>query len=142
MRDRRGVAAIEDLSVLLVAVVSFSLFFASLATAYALRESRARGEHLQTEADDLLEAVMTDPRWTMGRGLFLAAELQKASADDVRGLAGPRTFLVVVWDLATDDRWNFGDALGVGDRRIAATSANVLGAHVDPARVAVTVWER
>jgi len=131
----------EDLSVLLVAVVSFSLFFASLATAYAMRESRARGERLQAEADELLEAMMMDPRWTAGRGLLLAAELQRTTADDVRGLAGARPFLVVVWDLATDDQWTFGGEAGAGDRRTTATSANVLGAHVDPARVAVTVWE-
>jgi len=130
----------EDLSVLLVAVVSFSMFFASLATAYAMRESRARGDRLQAEAEDLLDAMMTDSRWTAGRGLFLAAELQGTPADDVRGLAGARPFLVVVWNLATADRWTFGGDAGVGDRRTSATSASVLGANVDPARVVVTVW--
>ena len=141
MRDARGVAAMEDLSVLLVAVVSFSLFFASLATAHVMREARVSGERLQAEADDLLEAMITDPRWTEGRSLFLAAELQATSAHDVRRLAGARPFLVVVWDLATDDRWTFGGEAGAGDRRTAATSANVVGLHVDPARVVVTVWE-
>ena len=129
----------EDLTVLLLAVVAFSLFFASLATGFTIREYRARGENLQAVADDLLAAVMGDERWTSAPGLFVAAKLQNASADDVRGLVGARSFRVVVWDLVTDDQWILGDA-GQGDRRTAATSANVIGSGVDPARVAVTVW--
>jgi hypothetical protein len=123
-----------------VAVVSFSLFFASLAASFVIRESRARGERLQADADDLLAAMMSDPRWTSDHGLFRAAELTHMSTDDVRGLAAGRPFLVVVWDLFSDERWMFGGEEAGGDRRTAATSANVLGPRVDPARVVVTVW--
>lgn len=139
MRNRRGVAAMDDLVILLVAVVSFSLFFASIAAAYAARESQDRGDRLKADADDLLEAMMTDPRWTDGRGLFLAANLQDVSEADVTALAGTHPSLVVIWDLRTDERWTFGYG-GGGDRRTAATSANILESAVDPARVAVTVW--
>ncbi len=129
----------DDLAVLLVAVVSFSLFFASIAVAIAARESRERGDGLQLEAEDFLNAVVADPRWTSGRGLFLAADLDEVTTADLDALSGGRTFLLVIWDLRTDDRWTFGGG-GEGDRRTAATSANVLGPRVDPARVVVTVW--
>ena len=138
MRGSAGVAAVDDLAVLLVAIIAFSLFFASVVVAYTARESRERGDRLQAEADELLEATMTDPRWTSARGLFVAADLQEA-AEMVAALAGTPHFLTVIWDLRTDDRWTFGGPQE-GDRRTAATSANVLGSTVDPARIAVTVW--
>lgn len=129
----------DDLAVLVMAIVAFSLFFASVAAAYVAKESQDRGDRLQAEANGLLEAVMADPRWTSDRGNFVTANLDEAAEEDFRGLAGMWPFVVVVWDLWTDDRWIFGGAQG-GDRRTAVTSANVVGSGVHPARIAVTVW--
>lgn len=82
---------------------------------------------------------MTDPRWTLERGLFSAAELDEVSEEDIAGLARSQDSRVMVWNLETEERWEFGGG-GKGDRRTAATSANVMGSRVDPARLAVTVW--
>ena len=140
MRNEQGFTAMEDMTLLLVAVFAFTVFFASVVGAYVTREKRARGEALQADADAFLEAVGADARWTAGRGMFLADALNETTAKDLLPLAAGRPFILVVRDLATDDRWSFGGGSS-GDRRVAVTSANVVADGVHPARVTATVWE-
>jgi len=140
VRDPRGVGGVDDLFLLLVAVLSFSLFFASFACAYATREAQERGERLGGLADSLLTAVLSDPRWTHGPGLLDRDALGIVSVEALRPLAANHPFEVVIWDLATEERWTFHDGSGGGDWRTSATGANVVGSSVDPARVAATVW--
>ena len=139
MRDESGVAALDDLALLAVAVLAFSLFFASLAGAHVMREQAARGERLQGAADALLRAFVDDPRWTDGHGRILREGLGGVSSTDLLGSSG-RPFRLAVWDLATGERWGFGDGAAGGDRRTATTAANLVSASVDPARVTATVW--
>ncbi len=139
MRDERGVAALDDLALLAVAVLAFSLFFASLASSYAMREGAARDERLQRAAEDLLRAFVDDRRWTDGHGRILREAMETVSPDDVAGAASGRPFRLSVWDLDTGERWAFGDGAG-GDRRTATTAANLLSGWVHPAKVAATVW--
>lgn len=131
----------DDLALLAVAVLAFSLFFASLAGAYVAREASERGARLQARADALLAAVLDDPRWTSGHGLLDAARLAGASPHDLADVAAGLPFRVVVRDLATNATWSIADGTAHGDARVAATSANVVGATVDPARVTAMVWE-
>ena len=140
VRDDRGVAALDDMALLAVAVLAFSLFFASLAGAHVTREQAARGERLQGAADALLRAFVDDPRWTAGHGRILREGLVGLSATDLLGAASGRPFRLTVWDLATGERWAFGDGATGGDRRTATTAANLVSAFVDPARVTATVW--
>lgn len=140
MRDERGAAALDDLALLAVAVLAFSLFFASLAGAHLMREGAARGERLQGAADALLRAFVDDPRWTDGHGRILRDRLEGLSADDLSGGASGHPFRLTVWDLATGERWAFGDGAAGGDRRTATTAGNLVSASVDPARIAATVW--
>ena len=140
VRDERAVAAVDDLTLLLVAVLAFSLFFASLAGAYVQRQAADRGHRLQEKADALLAAVLDDPRWTSGHGRLRADALGAASGSDLAGVAAGHAFRVVVRDLATNGTWTLANGPPAGDRRIAATSANVIGETVDPARVTATVW--
>ncbi len=142
MRGEGGVTAMEDVTLLLVAVVGFSLFFASLAAAYVSRDAGARGARLRADVEAFLEAVLEDPRWTLGRAEFLAEALGNATSEDLRPLAGGRAFRLVVWDLASDERWTFGGGEPLGGRRTASTSATVRSAAVDPARVTATLWGR
>jgi len=140
MRDARGVGGFDDLFLLLVAVIAFSIFFASFAGMFAAREARERAERLETLADSLLTAVLSDPRWTRGRSLLDRDALGNISADNLRPFAGNHPFEVVVWNLATEERWTIHDRVGGGVWSTAATGANVVGTSVDPARVAATVW--
>ena len=140
MRDERGAAAMDDLLLLTVAVLAFSLFFASLAGAHRIREETARGERLQAAADALLRAFVDDPRWTDGHGRIVRAALGTVSAGDLAGVAGERAFRLTVRDLGTAERWTFGDGAARGDRRTAATAANLVSDAVAPARVTATVW--
>ena len=140
MHDERAVAGIDDLTLLIVAVVAFSLFFASLTAAYVRRESLERGNALQGLADSLLDAVLRDPRWTTEPAFFVAERLAAANGTALANVAAGHPFVVVVRNLVTNGSWILASGTPAGDRRVAATSANVQGSHVDPARVSATVW--
>src|SRR3989442_2655363 len=127
MRDIRAVAAIDDLSLLVVAVFAFSLFFASLAGSYVARRADDRTRQLQDAADSLLAAVMDGPRWTVAHGLLVASALDRISASDLAGRASGHPFRVVIWDLETSRIWTLSQDVAQGTRRTAATSASVLG---------------
>lgn len=141
VRGDAGISAVQDLTVLFVAVVGFSLFFATLAGAYVAHQARSLSDRLQARADALLEAIMVDGRWTRERGVFLADGLNQATDRDVHALAAGHPSQVVVWDLATGVRWSFGgDPSGV-HWRTASTAGNVVdGGGVHPARITATVW--
>jgi hypothetical protein len=140
VQDERGLAAFDDLILLSVAVLGFSLFFASLAGAYALREDAARGDRLEAAADALLLSFLDDPRWTLGRGQIVRSTLENLTAEDVAGPAAGRAFRLTVWDVVTDGRWTFEAGEPRGDRRTATTGASLRSASVVPARVTATVW--
>ena len=140
VRDRRGVSGMDDLILLTMAVLGFSLFFAALAGAYVARQNGERGQRLQDAADALLAAVVDHPRWTASHGLLLAGALDRGSGAELASVAGPHPFRVLVWDLVTGRTWTFEAGPPGGDRRTAATSATVVDAHVDAARVTATVW--
>jgi len=141
VRDAHGTAAMDDLTLLLAAILAFSLFFSALASSFVARSTADRGERLQEGADALLAAVIRDPRWTEGAGRLVAERLDGTTEEDLAGLAANHPFRVTVWDLATDDRWTFESDRGTGDWRTALTSGNVLSDRVDPARITATVWE-
>lgn len=130
----------DDLALLLSAIVAFSLFFASLAHAYVAFAERAADAELEAAAGDLLEAVLTDPRWTEGRGAFLAEALDAHSDADLRASAAGRPFRVVVWDVGSDARWSFGGGSTGDGWRTADTAGTVRGGGVRPARITATVW--
>lgn len=130
----------DDLALLLVAVVAFSLFFASLAHAYVALGDRAREERLDDAAHDLLESVLTDSRWTEGRGAFVAEALDAMSDADVAHLAAGSPYQVIVWDVASGGRWSFGGGSTDEAYRTADTAGTVRGDGVRPARIAATVW--
>ena len=130
----------DDLILLTMAVLGFSLFFAAMAGAYVAREGADRGHRLQDSADALLAAVVDHPRWTASHGLLVAGALDRGSGAELASVAGPHPFRVVVWDLVTGRTWRFEAGPPGGDRRIAATSANVVGEQIDAARVTATVW--
>src|SRR3990172_1610852 len=75
VRDRRGVSGMDDLILLTMAVLGFSLFFAALAGAYVARQNVERGQRLQDSADAPLAAVVDHPQWTASHGLLLAGAL-------------------------------------------------------------------
>lgn len=138
-RDR-GVAAIDDLALLPVAAIAFSVFFAALAGALTAQQERERGERLEALAGSLVAAAVDDARWTRGHGLLDAAALDRATAADFRPLAAAQPFEVVIRDLSTGERWTFAEGAHGSTSRTAATGANVLGTRTDPARVVATVW--
>ena len=140
MRDNRAVAAVDNLVLLLVAVLAFSLFFSSLAGAYVERQRVERGARLQAIADALLATVMDAPGWTAGRGRLLASSLTNATGETLAEVAASHPFRVVVWDLVHDTTWTLARGESLGDRRTAIASANVVSVTVDPARVTATVW--
>ncbi len=140
MRDDSGVAAADDLTLLLVAVLAFTLFFSSLAASFIGRSSAERSERLEDEARQLLAAVRDGPKWTERRGVLLGSALDDLSSRDLAPFAGGHAFRVTIWDLATDRRWVLENGSSHGEQRTAATSANVVSERVDPARITATVW--
>ncbi|HEV8594133.1 MAG TPA: hypothetical protein VGR51_01220 [Thermoplasmata archaeon] len=140
MRDDHGVGAADDLILFVVAILAFSLFFASLAAAYVLRASEERGLRLQETADSLLAAMRDGPNWTVSRGVLLAAALDSVDAEDLAPWSGGHAFRVTVWDVVTGSRWDFESGIFQGDLRAASTSANVVADRTDPARITATVW--
>lgn len=85
MRDDRGATSMDDLALLLVAVLAFTFFFSSLGTSYSTRASAERGARLQEVADSLLAAVLDDRRWSDGDGVLRADGLDAAGPQDMRG---------------------------------------------------------
>ena len=141
MRDVSGVQAVDDLALLAAAVLAFSLFFGAFAEAYVAREARARGERLEALADDLLAAVLDDPRWTVGHGRIDEGALLAAGSEALRPVATGLPFEIVVWNLATGSRWTVADGDRAGTWRTAATAASLIGDPTEPGRIAATVWE-
>lgn len=140
MRDARGVGGFEDLTLLLVAVCAFALFFASLARAYAAQEAQERGARLEALADSLLAAMLNEARWTRGPALIDPAALIQITADDLRPFAAGHPLEVSVWNVITEWRWTLRSENSDGDQRTASTAANLIGTQLDPARVTATVW--
>ena len=142
MRSERAFAAANDVALLMVAVLGFSMFFGSLTEAYLRREAANRARVLEDMASSLLAAVIDDPRWTVEHAVFVAWKLANATSSDVSFAANGHPFQVVVLDLAERRTWMFEVGEPVGDRRVASAPANVIARSVDPARVTATVWGR
>ena len=140
VQDDRAAAAVDDLALLLVALIAFSLFFASLAGAYVLREQERRAARLQAIAEALVSATLDEPAWTEGHARLLASGLANGSEGGLADLAASHPFRVVVRDLAHERTWTFARGDPGGDARSAVASANVVSDAVDPARVTATVW--
>lgn len=135
-----GIAAVEDLTLLSVAVLSLSLFFSSLAASAADRSSELRGERLREIAQELLSAVRDGAAWTARPGVLLAPALDDLAAGTLAPFASGHPFRVTVWDLSTNRLWIYETGQTSGDQRTAASSANVVDERVDPARITATVW--
>src|SRR5437867_2746959 len=82
VRSERAFAAANDVALLMVAVLGFSMFFGSLTEAYLRREAANRARVLEEMASSLLAAVIDDPRWTVERAVFVAWNLANATSSN------------------------------------------------------------